>query len=69
MIRNAGYAMEQFCASCRAKGHAIADCWWPYSREFFGYQRASANRVATLKTQCRVCELERINEWKTRKAA
>lgn len=64
MIRNAGYAMEQFCKTCRSKGHALCDCWWPHDRTFWGYRIADENKPTQLKTQCLACEYERINQWR-----
>ena len=69
MIRNAGYAMEQFCQTCREKGYAFNDCWWPYDREFWGYREADENSVTVLRKQCLACQLERMRETRMRKAA
>jgi len=67
MIRNAGYAMEQFCRRCAAKGIPHEDCWWPLTAEFFQPLRNGA-RVTQWGVECKACRAERDHAAKLTKA-
>lgn len=58
MIRNAGYAMEQFCRQCAAKGNPPEECWWPLTEEFW-YRKSVGSRVTQWCGECKACRAER----------
>lgn len=67
MIRNAGYAMEQFCRHCARKGNPPEECWWPLTDEFWRRVNTGA-RLTQWAVECKACRTERDHAAKAAKA-
>ena len=69
MIRNAGYAMEQFCRRCAAKGNPPEECWWPITDEFWKRKPDDGTHVVQWYRECKACRAERDAEIYSRRKA